>query len=77
MAERVEVVEERVRVDLALERQQLRLGVHALKLVAALAVAAPLLYQEQRFVDVRDERDRGDDDRDGHGDRRATSRSDP
>ena len=56
VAERIEVVEQRVRIDLALQREQLRLDVQTLQLIAALAVAFPFLDEEQRFVDVRDER---------------------
>ena len=41
VAERVEIVEQRVRIDLALERQQLRFDVEALQPLAALAIALP------------------------------------
>ena len=69
VAERVEIVEERVRIDLAPERQQLRLDVQPLQVLAALPIALPLRDQKQRFVDVRDERHRGDDRDHRHRDR--------
>jgi hypothetical protein len=43
VTERVEIVEQRVRVDFALEREQLRFDVAALQALAALRDRSPLL----------------------------------
>src|SRR5687768_11780641 len=61
VAERIEVVEERVWIDLTPERHQLSFDVLPLQLLAALTIVLPFANEKHGFINMRDERDCGHD----------------